>query len=192
LFKKLRSHHVATLLDSWEEGDTAFIVIERGSYTTDQYLGEMEGKIDFETKKYILLDIIGAWLFLYQYQYYCEFKPEDFMWFQGRWKVINTSNICNFMDIMKGPGESNIDFIYVERGIVEKIINFEHSQVLHDPEVHIQTLGMMLLELFLMSPILANKSYEELVEDLKKGILNSFVTSEEDQSIFEILKHIIL
>jgi hypothetical protein len=25
----------------------------------------------------------------------------------------------------------------VERSIVEKIINFEHSQVLHDPEVHI-------------------------------------------------------
>jgi len=27
----------------------------------------MEGKIDFETKKYILLDIISAWLFLYSY-----------------------------------------------------------------------------------------------------------------------------
>lgn len=51
---------------------------------------------------------------------------------------------------------------------------------------------MMLLELFLMSPILANKSYEELVGDLKKDILMSFVTSEEDKSIFEILKHIIL
>jgi len=64
--------------------------------------------------------------------------------------------------------------------------------VLHDPEVPIQTLGMMLLELFLMSPILANKSYQELVEDLKRDSLVSFVTSDEDRSIFEILKHIVL
>ena len=64
--------------------------------------------------------------------------------------------------------------------------------MLHDPEVPIQTLGMMLLELFLMSPILANKSYQELVEDLKRDSLVSFVTSDEDRSIFEILKHIVL
>jgi hypothetical protein len=51
---------------------------------------------------------------------------------------------------------------------------------------------MMLLELFLMSPILANKSYEELIEDLRRDSLSSFVTSEEDRSIFEILKHILL
>ena len=76
--------------------------------------------------------------------------------------------------------------------MVEKIINFEHSQVLHDTEVPIQTLGMMLLELFLMSPILGNKSYQELVEDLKRDNLFSFVTSDEDRSIFEILKHIVL
>ena len=50
----------------------------------------------------------------------------------------------------------------------------------------------MLLELFLMSPILANKSYEELVEDLRRDSLVSFVASEEDKSIFEILKHILL
>lgn len=50
------------------------------------------------------------------------------MWFTGgHWKIINTSNICNFMDIMKAPGEMSIDFIYVERAVVEKIINFEHS-----------------------------------------------------------------
>ena len=96
------------------------------------------------------------------------------------------------MDIMKAPGESQIDFIYVEKSVVEKIINFEHSQVLHDPEVHIQTLGMMLLELFLMSPLLANKSYDELIEDLRKGTLMSFVATDEDKSIFEILKHIML
>jgi hypothetical protein len=64
--------------------------------------------------------------------------------------------------------------------------------VLHDPDIPIQTLGMMLLELFLMSPILANKSYDDLVEDLRKDILANFVTSEEDRSIFEILKHIVL
>ena len=51
---------------------------------------------------------------------------------------------------------------------------------------------MMLLELFLMSPILANKGYEELVDDLKRGTLMGYVTSEEDTSIFEILKHILL
>jgi hypothetical protein len=51
---------------------------------------------------------------------------------------------------------------------------------------------MMLLELFLMSPVLANKSYDELVEDLRKGALMSFVTTEEDKSIFEIMKHITL
>ncbi len=56
---------MATLLDFWEEGELAFIVLERGSYTVDQYLAEMQGKIDFETKKYILLDMIAAWLFLY-------------------------------------------------------------------------------------------------------------------------------
>lgn len=50
----------------------------------------------------------------------------------------------------------------------------------------------MLLELFLMSPILANKSYEDLIEDLRKDTLNNFVTSDEDRSIFEILKHIVL
>jgi hypothetical protein len=64
--------------------------------------------------------------------------------------------------------------------------------VLHDPDIPIQTLGMMLLELFLMSPILANKSYDNLVEDLRKDTLANFVTSEEDRSIFEILKHIVL
>jgi hypothetical protein len=64
--------------------------------------------------------------------------------------------------------------------------------VLHDPDIPIQTLGMMLLELFLMSPILANKSYDDLVEDLRKDTLANFVTSEEDRSIFEILKHIVL
>ena len=115
------------------------------------------------------------------------------MWYGGgHWKIINTSNICNFMDVMKAPGESNIDFIYVEKRTVEKIINFEHSQVLHDVEVPIQTLGMMLIELFLMSPILSNKTYDELVEDLKKGLLASFVANEEDKSIFEILRHTIL
>jgi hypothetical protein len=51
---------------------------------------------------------------------------------------------------------------------------------------------MMLLELFLMSPILANKSYEDLIEDLRKDTLTNFVTSDEDRSIFEILKHIML
>ena len=193
LFKKLRSQYVSTLLDSWEEGDTAYIVLERGSYTVDQYLAEMQGKIDFETKKYILLDIIASWLFLNQYQFYCEFKPEDFMWYPGgHWKIINTSNICPFLDIVSAPGESTIDFIYVDQNVVEKIINFEHSQVLHDTEVPIQTLGMMLLELFLMSPILGNKSYQELVEDLKRDNLFSYVTSDEDRSIFEILKHIVL
>ena len=50
----------------------------------------------------------------------------------------------------------------------------------------------MLLELFLMSPVLANKSFDELVEDLRKGALMSFVTTEEDKSIFEIMKHITL
>ncbi len=114
------------------------------------------------------------------------------MWFNGHWKVINTSNICNFMDIVIAPGESAIDFIYVDRQTCTKIINFEHSQVLQDPDVPIQTLGMMLLELFLMSPILANKQYEELVEELRKDTLMNFVTSEEDRSIFEILKHIVL
>lgn len=64
--------------------------------------------------------------------------------------------------------------------------------MLHDPDIPIQTLGMMLLELFLMSPILANKSYDDLVEDLRKDTLGNFVTSEEDRSIFEILKHIVL
>lgn len=64
--------------------------------------------------------------------------------------------------------------------------------MLHDPDIPIQTLGMMLLELFLMSPILANKSYDDLVEDLRKDTLANFVTSEEDRSIFEILKHIVL
>jgi hypothetical protein len=97
----------------------------------------MQGKIDFETKKYILLDIISSWLFLYQYKYYCEFKPEDFMWFNGHWKVINTSNICNFMDIVSAPGESSIDIIYVNKMQCQKIINFEHSQVLHDPDIPI-------------------------------------------------------
>ena len=43
-----------------------------------------------------------------------------------------------------------------------------------------------------MSPILANKSYEELIEDLKRDTLSNFVTSEEDKSIFEVLKHIVL
>jgi hypothetical protein len=115
------------------------------------------------------------------------------MWYPGgHWKVINTSNICPFLDIVTAPGESSIDFIYVDQNVVDKIINFEHSQVLHDPEVPIQTLGMMLLELFLMSPILANKSYQELVEDLKRDSLLSYVTSEEDRSIFEILKHVVL
>lgn len=51
---------------------------------------------------------------------------------------------------------------------------------------------MMLLELFLMSPVLANKSYDELIEDLRRGALMSFVTTEEDKSIFEIMKHITL
>ena len=50
----------------------------------------------------------------------------------------------------------------------------------------------MLLELFLMSPILANKSFEELVEDLRRDALTGFVASEEDKSIFEIMKHILL
>lgn len=67
LFKKLRSLNFASLMDSWEDGAFAFIVLERGSYTVDQYLTEMQGKIDFETKKYILLDIISSWLFLYSY-----------------------------------------------------------------------------------------------------------------------------
>ena len=50
----------------------------------------------------------------------------------------------------------------------------------------------MLFELFMMSPILSNKGYDELVEDLKKGILMNFVTNEEDKSIFEVLKHILM
>ena len=55
----------------------------------------------------------------------------------------------------------------MEKGTAEKIISFEHSQVLHDQDVPIQTLGMMLFELFMMSPILSNKGYEELVTDLQ-------------------------
>jgi hypothetical protein len=50
------------------------------------------------------------------------------MWYSGgHWKIINTSNICNFMDVMQAPGENMIDFIYLERSVVDKIINFEHS-----------------------------------------------------------------
>eukprot|EP00347_Sterkiella_histriomuscorum_P016132 403354367 len=192
LYKTLRSPYVATLLDYWEEQGLGFIVLERGSYTVDQYLSEMQGKIDLDSKKYIILDMISSWLFLYQYGFYCEFKPEDFMWYTtGHWKIINCANICKFQEILSNPGES-IEFIYVDQEVVKKIINFEHSQVLHDPDVPIQTLGMMLLELFLMSPILANKSCDELIEDLRKGALMSFVSTEEDKSIFEILRHIIL
>ena len=51
---------------------------------------------------------------------------------------------------------------------------------MHDPDVSIQTLGMMLLELFLLSPLLANKTYEELLEDLRKGALSSFISGEQD------------
>ncbi len=43
-----------------------------------------------------------------------------------------------------------------------------------------------------MSPLLANKSYDELIEDLRRGTLMSFVATDEDKSIFEILKHIML
>ncbi|CDW89682.1 UNKNOWN [Stylonychia lemnae] len=192
LFKNLRSHMVSTLLDFWEENGLGFIVLERGSYTVDQYLVEMQGKIDLDTKKYILLDMISTWIFLYQYGYYSEFKPEDFMWYGGgHWKLINCANVCPFSEIIQNPGDQ-MDFIHVDRDVVIKVINFEHSQVLHDPDVPIQSLGMMLLELFLMSPVLANKGYEDLTEDLRKGALMSFVTTEEDKSIFEILKHIIL
>lgn len=41
LFKTLRSPFVSVLLDSWEDGDLAFIVVERGTYTVDRYLAEM-------------------------------------------------------------------------------------------------------------------------------------------------------
>jgi hypothetical protein len=51
---------------------------------------------------------------------------------------------------------------------------------------------MMLLELFLMSPILANKNFDELVVDLRRDALTGFVASEEDKSIFQIMKHILL
>ena len=158
----------------------------------DHYLSEMQGKIDFDTKKYILLDMIASWMFLYQYGYYCEFKPEDFMWFAGgHWKIVNCANICSFEEIMTNPGE-HIEFIYVEKETAQKVMNFEHSQVMHDPDVPIQTLGLMLLELFLMSPILANKTYDQLIDDMKKGTLINFVSSEDDKSIFEILKHILI
>ena len=50
-----------------------FIILERGSYTVDHYLTEMEGKIDYDSKKYILLDMISSWLFLYSLGYYSEF-----------------------------------------------------------------------------------------------------------------------
>jgi hypothetical protein len=43
-----------------------------------------------------------------------------------------------------------------------------------------------------MSPVFYNKKYEELIDDLKKETLQNFVTNEEDKSIFEILKHILL
>ena len=86
----------------------------------------MQGQIDFDIKKYILLDMISTWLFLYSYAYYSEFKPEDFMWFNGHWKLINTQNICQFSDVMQGPTD-HIEFIYLEKEIVQKIINFEHS-----------------------------------------------------------------
>ena len=65
LFKKLRLQYLLTCLDSLEEGYKAYIVFEHSSYTVDQYLGEMLGKIDFETKKCILLDIIASWLFFF-------------------------------------------------------------------------------------------------------------------------------
>ena len=169
-----------------------YIVLERGTYTVDHYLHEMDGKMDFDTKKYVLLDMISAWLFLYQYGYYSEFHPDDFMWYSNNhWKIINCTNICAFSDIIQSP-DDQIDFVYISRENADKIINFEHSQVLHDPDVPIQTLGMMLFELFMMSPILANKSYVEITDDLKKGSLMSFVTTENDKAIFEILRHIIL
>ena len=63
---------------------------------------EMQGKIDFDTKKYILLDMISSWLFLYQYGYYSEFKPEDFMWFSGgHWKIVNSANICLYSEVFQ-------------------------------------------------------------------------------------------
>ena len=54
----------------------------------------------------------------------------------GHWKLINCTNVCNFSEIISNPGDA-IDFIFVERDTVIKIINFEHSQVLHDPEIPI-------------------------------------------------------
>jgi hypothetical protein len=48
-----------------EEDNIGYIVLERGAYSVDHYLSEMEGKIDFDTKKYILLDMISAWIFLF-------------------------------------------------------------------------------------------------------------------------------
>ena len=79
---------------------------------------EMQGKIDFDTKKYILLDMISSWLFLHQYGYYCEFKPEDFMWYStGHWKVTNCSNICLFTDVYQNSTD-HIDFIFVEKEVV--------------------------------------------------------------------------
>lgn len=110
----------------------------------------------------------------------------------GHWKIISTSNICPFQDVIQDDTQSHLEFISVEKTAAQKIINLEHSQVLHDPDIPIQTLGMMLLELFLMSPVLSNKGYDELIDDLKKGTLANFVNNEEDQSIFEILKHILI
>jgi hypothetical protein len=51
---------------------------------------------------------------------------------------------------------------------------------------------MMIFELFMMSPILCNKSYEELIDDLRKGTLMGFISSDQDKTIFELLKEILL
>ena len=49
---------MSTLLDYWEEASLYFIVLERGSYTIDHYSAEIQGRIDLDTQKYILLDMI--------------------------------------------------------------------------------------------------------------------------------------
>ena len=67
--------------------------------------------------------MVSTWLFLYKYGYYCEFRPSDFMWFVNKWKLVSMTNICSFQEI---AGE-DIEFIYVDREVAEKILHNEHS-----------------------------------------------------------------
>eukprot|EP00743_Colponemidia_sp_Colp-15_P009807 GILK01010743.1.p1 GENE.GILK01010743.1~~GILK01010743.1.p1 ORF type:complete len:364 (-),score=31.95 GILK01010743.1:31-1074(-) len=189
MYQMLRSRFVANLLDSWF-GTEGFgcIVLERGTIRLDEYIQQLEGEIEFEAKKEILLDLATTWLFLNEYNFYCEFKPNHFMHYAQQWRLVELEGVCHNSEL-DSPDPNPL---YVEPGIAFAIIAGDHSQLAHNPSIPVQTLGMILLELFVMSPLFADKTYDELHALLQSQAFDQYLETPDDLEILALLKAVIL